>query len=63
MHVRALELSESQRKALFEIRDHHPKPYMRFRAAALLMIRKYLPPPLPYHFQKKTQKSMYLLIG
>jgi hypothetical protein len=35
---RELELDESQRRALEEIRDHHLKPYMRERASALLKI-------------------------
>jgi len=33
-----LELNESQQSELEKIRDHHPKPYMRERAAALLKI-------------------------
>ncbi len=35
-HVGALE--EYQRIPLEEMRDHHPKPYMRERAAALLKL-------------------------
>lgn len=33
-----LELSDQEREELLEIRDHHEKPYMRERAAALLQI-------------------------
>ncbi|WP_461367946.1 helix-turn-helix domain-containing protein [Candidatus Darwinibacter acetoxidans] len=33
-----LELSESQYRELTAMRDHHPKPYMRERAAALLKV-------------------------
>lgn len=33
-----LSLSDTQRAALLEVRDHHPKPYMREKAAALLKV-------------------------
>jgi transposase len=33
-----LELTPHQRTTLEEARDHHPKPYMRERAAALLKV-------------------------
>lgn len=33
-----LELNESQTSELAKIRDHHPKPYIRERAAALLKV-------------------------
>ncbi len=33
-----LELTPEQRQALEDVRDHHEKPYMRERAAALLKI-------------------------
>lgn len=33
-----LELSESEKRELENIRDHHPKPYMRERAAAILKL-------------------------
>ena len=33
-----LELSDAQRAALLEARDHHPKPYIRERAAAILRV-------------------------
>lgn len=35
---RRLMLSESERQTLEQARDHHPTPYMRERAAALLRI-------------------------
>jgi transposase len=35
---RYLHLTEAQKMELKDIRDHHPKPYMREKAAALLMI-------------------------
>lgn len=35
---RELELDDIQRQTLEEMRDHHPKPYMRERASALLKI-------------------------
>jgi transposase len=35
---RELELKESQETTLIEMRDHHAKPYLRERAAALLKI-------------------------
>ena len=33
-----LNLSEEQRAELVDLRDHHPKPYLRERAAALLKV-------------------------
>ena len=33
-----LELTDAQRAELEDVRDHHPKPYMRERAAAILKI-------------------------
>jgi Winged helix-turn helix len=36
--ARVLSLSESERQTLEQARDHHPTPYMRERAAALLRI-------------------------
>jgi transposase len=33
-----LELDESQRRELEEMRDHHPRPYLREQAAALIKI-------------------------
>jgi len=33
-----LDLSKEEREELEQIRDHHPKPYMRERATALLKI-------------------------
>jgi hypothetical protein len=35
---RSLELDEVARQTLEAMRDHHPKPYLRERAAALLKI-------------------------
>lgn len=35
---RELELDKVQQETLEEMRDHHPKPYLRERAAALLKI-------------------------
>lgn len=35
---RELSLDENQETTLMEMRDHHPKPYMRERAAAVLKI-------------------------
>jgi hypothetical protein len=35
---RALTLTDDQRQQLLRYRDHHPKPYVRERAAALLQI-------------------------
>src|ERR1700683_3466272 len=35
---RMLNLSRPQRKERLHLRDHHPKPYVRERAAALLKI-------------------------
>ena len=35
---RRLVLSELERQTLEQVRDHHPTPYMRERAAALLRI-------------------------
>ena len=35
---RELELTGHQEETLIEMRDHHPKPHMRERAAALLKI-------------------------
>ena len=35
---RELNLEEPQEQTLIEMRDHHPKPYLRERAAALLKI-------------------------
>lgn len=35
---RELKLADSQRETLEQMRDHHPKPYMRERASALLKI-------------------------
>jgi hypothetical protein len=35
---RTLHLSGQQRQQLLHVRDHHPKPYVRERAAALLKI-------------------------
>lgn len=37
---RELELKKAQEKTLHEMRDHHPKPYLRERAAALLKIAR-----------------------
>jgi hypothetical protein len=34
----ALDLSAEQHRALLWLRDHHPKPYVRERAAALLQV-------------------------
>ena len=36
--ARVLSLSEPERQTLEQARDHHPTPYMRERAAALLRI-------------------------
>ena len=36
--LRTLTLSEEERKALLCLRDHHRKPYLRERAAALLKV-------------------------
>jgi hypothetical protein len=33
-----IELTETQRAELEDVRNHHPKPYMRERAAAILKI-------------------------
>ena len=33
-----LSLSETQRESLLEVRDHHDKPYMREKAAAVLKV-------------------------
>jgi transposase len=33
-----IELTDAQRAELEDVRDHHPKPYMRERAAAMLKI-------------------------
>ena len=38
MHNPILELSEGERRELERIRDHHPKPYVRERAAAILKL-------------------------
>ncbi len=38
MHNPRLELSHAERRELERIRDHHPKPYMRERAAAVLKL-------------------------
>lgn len=38
MHNPILELSESEKRELENIRDHHPKAYMRERAAAILKL-------------------------
>lgn len=35
---RELELENCQKQTLIEMREHHPKPYLRERAAALLKI-------------------------
>lgn len=35
---RKIELEEWQRVMLVEMREHHPKPYMRERAAAILKV-------------------------
>ncbi len=35
---RTLDLTDSQRHTLVDYRDHHPKPYVRERCAALLKI-------------------------
>lgn len=35
-HYSRIELSDSERDALEQIRNHHPLPYMRERAAAIL---------------------------
>lgn len=35
---RELDLTEAQEETLIEMRDHHPKPYLRERSAALLKI-------------------------
>jgi len=40
---RQLVLSASQRQELEEVRDRHPKPYMRERASALLKIASGVP--------------------
>ncbi len=37
-HGPALPLSAQQRDELLRLRDHHPKPYVRERAAALLKV-------------------------
>lgn len=37
-HPRRLDLDETSQKTLEEMRDHHPKAYMRERAAVLLKI-------------------------
>ncbi|HEU5102637.1 MAG TPA: hypothetical protein VFU22_26615 [Roseiflexaceae bacterium] len=34
----ALELTDAQRAALVQARDHHPKPYIREQAAAILRV-------------------------
>jgi hypothetical protein len=36
-------LSAAQREELTQLRDHHPKPYLRERAAALLKLADGLP--------------------
>jgi hypothetical protein len=41
---RTLELSAEQRQTLEEGRDHHPRPYVRERCAALLKIAAGTPP-------------------
>ncbi|MFB6287022.1 MAG: hypothetical protein ABEK03_10665 [Candidatus Bipolaricaulia bacterium] len=33
-----ISLSEEQRESLLEVRDHHDKPYMREKAAAVLKV-------------------------
>lgn len=38
MRALQLTLSETQRGALQDLRDHAPKPYLRVRAAALLKV-------------------------
>jgi hypothetical protein len=38
MHNPRLELGQSERRELEHIRDHHPKPYVRERAAAVLKL-------------------------
>ena len=35
---RTLQLDEAQRRTLEEMREHHPRPYARERAAALLKV-------------------------
>jgi hypothetical protein len=35
---RSLTLTDDQRQQLLHCRDHHPKPYVRERAAALLQV-------------------------
>lgn len=35
---RTLALSDDQRRQLLDYRDHHPKPFVRERAAALLQV-------------------------
>ena len=37
---RTLDLSDPQRRALIQVRDHHDKPYMREKAAALLKVNQ-----------------------
>ncbi len=41
--LRCLALSDDQRRELLDLRDHAPEPYLRERAAALLMIAVGLP--------------------
>ena len=41
---RTLHLSVEEREALEDLRDHAPKPYLRERAAALLLIASGVPP-------------------
>jgi transposase len=40
---RKLELDERERRTLEEMREHHPKPYLRERAAAMLKIADGMP--------------------
>ncbi len=41
--ARVLQLSEAQRAELEWVRDHHPKPHLRERAAALVKIADGMP--------------------
>ncbi len=38
MHSPILALSQAEKRELVLVRDHHPKPYMRERAAAILKL-------------------------
>jgi len=46
MSLRHFELDQFQKETLSAMRDHHPKPYLRVKAAVLLKTAQGIPPAI-----------------